>query len=113
MAHLQPRLFTFPFTRAALREEFSRRPDGPWQDFPRFLLGVRAHTRPGDTIAVVAPRPHWPEGDAYVRCRAAYFLTGRKLLPPGQARYAAFWRAAPPPQTSVVWSGDGGVLTRR
>jgi hypothetical protein len=34
-------------------------PDGQWEQYPRFLDGVRAHTKPGDRIAIVVPSMTW------------------------------------------------------
>jgi hypothetical protein len=95
-----------------------------WPQYSRFLDGVRAHTRPGDTIAVVVPAMGWDDGYRYAYYRASYFLTGREVLPlvdpqngriPRNlraARYIAAFGMRLRVPASVVWQGDGGALLR-
>ena len=123
--HLDYRLVSFPFlNREAFHRAFTAMPDGKWGEYPRFIEGVRAHTKPGDTIAIIAPNMRWDDGYSYAYYRAAYFLTGREVLPllyandtpiPGnldKAEYLAVWRA-PGPRAHIIWQGNGGVLLRR
>jgi len=112
--------------RAPLSEAFERSADTGWYpDFPTFIRGVRAHTKSGDTIAIIVPTPKWDGGYAYAFYRASYLLAGREVLPLvtpkdvvvmenfHRARYAAFWRVRPPAGAHVVWQGSGGALITR
>jgi hypothetical protein len=123
--HLDYKVASFPFLdREALHRAFTAMPDGRWGEYPRFLEGVRAHTKTGDRIAVIVPNMQWDGGYSYAYYRASYFLTGREVLPLlyrtdapirenfGQAEYLAVWNA-PAPQAHVVWQGNGGVLLSR
>jgi hypothetical protein len=110
------------------REPYSRAlaifPDRQWPQYPRFLAGVRAHTRPGDTITVVMPAMGWDDGYSYAYYRASYFLTGREVLPlvdrqngrlPQNfraARYIAAFGVTLRVPADVVWQGEGGALLR-
>jgi hypothetical protein len=99
-------------------------PDRQWPQYPRFLEGVRAHTQPGETIAVVVPSMAWDDGYSYAYYRASYFLTGREVLPlvtPGNGRLPQNFRAATyvaafgvklRVPADVVWQGEGGELVR-
>src|SRR5438093_1193036 len=78
---VEPRLLAVPFDRARLARAYARFADRLWPDYPRFLEGVRAHTRSGDTIALVVPTFNWDGGYSYAYYRATYFLTGREVLP--------------------------------
>src|SRR6185369_7940219 len=123
---VEPRLLGVPFHRAQFARIYASFADRLWPEYPRFLEGVRAHTQPGDTIALVVPTLNWDDGYSYAYYRASYFLTGREVLPLSDsgnhlqllnfrnARYIAAWRT-PVPQAhfTVVWSGAGGVLLRR
>jgi hypothetical protein len=126
LLRIEPRLLSIPFHRPQLARAYASFADRMWPDYPRFLEGVRAHTQPGDTIAIVVPTLNWDNGYSYAYYRASYFLTGREVLPLSDsgnhlqllnfrsAKYIAAWRA-PLPQAhfTVVWSGAGGVLLRR
>jgi hypothetical protein len=122
---VEPQLLNLPFQdRAPLAQAFNGYADRLWPQYPRFLEGVRAHTRPGDRVAVIVPSMQWDSGYSYAYYRASYFLTGREVLPlvlaedvPHSenfraAKYVAVWNAAPPPG-EVVWRGEGGVLLKR
>jgi hypothetical protein len=99
-------------------------PDGLWPQYPRFLEGVREHTKPGDTIAMVLPSMRWDYGYAYGYYRASYFLTGREVLPlvtPEDAslpqnfraaRYIAAFRRRLGAPADVVWQNKQGALLR-
>lgn len=99
-------------------------PDRQWPDYPRFLAGVREHTKPGDTIAVVVPAMGWDDGYSYAYYRASYFLTGREVLPlvtPENGRLPENFRAAKyiaafgvrlRVPADVVWQGERGALLR-
>ena len=123
---IEPRLLGVPFDRARLARAYTLFPDRLAPEYPRFLEGVRAHTRSGDTIAVIVPTPDWDAGYSYAYYRASYFLTGREVLPLSdragrlqlqnlrQAKYVAAWRTPVPREHyAMVWSGAGGVLLLR
>ena len=91
-----------------------------------FLEGVRARTRPGDSIAIAAPYATWQGGYDYVYARSTYVLSGRRVLPLrdpgsrpqpqslGRAQFVAAYRMnAPLPNFVPVWSGPDGMLLRR
>jgi hypothetical protein len=92
--------------------------------YPRFLEGVRAHTKPGDTIAIIVPRMSWDNGYMYAYYRASYFLAGREVLPlltetnqklPQNfraARYIAAYEMNLRMPAEIVWQGEGGTLLR-
>jgi hypothetical protein len=104
--------------------ELREAPDLPLPSYPRFLEGVRAHTQPGDTIAIIVPRMSWDNGYMYAYYRASYFLAGREVLPlvmPGNekvpqnfraARYIASFRMNVRTPAEIVWRGAGGTLLR-
>jgi hypothetical protein len=108
-----------PFTRA-----LATLPDRLWPEYPRFLEGVRAHTRPGDAIAVVVPSMGWDSGYSYAFYRASYFLAGREVLPlvdrqskriPENfraAQYVAAFGVRLRAPGQVVWAGEGGTLVK-
>ena len=118
-------LLQMPFTD---REPFARAltvfPDRLWPRYPRFLEGVRAHTRPGDTITLVVKSMGWEDGYSYAYYRACYFLTGREVLPlvnpengrlPQNfraARYVAVFGVQLRVPADVVWQGQDGALLR-
>src|SRR5258706_8994060 len=80
--HFDDRLLSFPFVdRAKVSAAFTSMPDGQWVDYPRFLEGVRAHTKPGDRIGLIVPQMHRDAGYSYAYYRASYFLTGREIIP--------------------------------
>lgn len=119
-------MLTLPFReRAPIARNYAEMADAAWYpDYPRFLEGVRAHTRPGDTIAILVPTPEWDPGYAYAYYRASYFLTGREVLPLmtaedplvvqnfRRAQWVAVWNQRVPPGERV-WSEHRGVLVRR
>src|SRR5437660_12626763 len=79
---VESRLLLLPFMdRGTSTRTMARYPDRAWPDYPLFLQGVREHTRPGDTIAVIVPAMTWDGGYSYAYYRASYFLTGREVLP--------------------------------
>src|SRR5256885_11697693 len=68
--------------RAVMHRFFTIFPDRLWYpDYPAFLEEVRAHTRPGDTIAILVPSMRWEAGYSYAYYRASYVLAGREVLP--------------------------------
>jgi len=123
---IEPQLLQLPFTnRQTLSAILRRWPDGNWQQYPRFLQQVRAHTRGGDSVVIVVPMLKWDDGYSYAYYRASYFLAGREVLPlvtaddrphPENiraARYIAGWHMRRQPGLGeVVWEGEGGVLLR-
>ena len=127
VAGIDPKLLSIPFyDRAALAPLFARFADRNWQQYARFLGGVREHTRGGERVAVLVPATEWESGYSYAYYRASYLLAGREVLPLldeqnrfhpenlQRAELVAVWRApVPPTHRNVVWSGDGGVLVRR
>ncbi len=123
---IEPQLLRLPFMdRTSLNRGLAQFADRQWQQFPRFLQGVRDHTRNGDTIAVLVPMLKWDDGYSYVYYRSSYFLAGRNVLPlvtaddhahPENfraARYIAAWHMHRPAGVGVVvWEGEGGALLR-
>ncbi|HEV7488063.1 MAG TPA: hypothetical protein VGQ65_20515 [Thermoanaerobaculia bacterium] len=118
------RLLELPFIdRGWAARTMARYPDR-WPDYPLFLEGVRAHTEPGDTIAVIVPAMNWDGGYSYAYYRASYFLTGREVLPlvtPGNVRLQQNFRAAKyiavfgvglRSPADVVWRSGRGALLR-
>src|SRR5258708_11909557 len=95
---IKPRMLQIVFIdREAAAREMNGSPDRLWPLYPRFLEGVRAHTQPGDTIAIIAPGIAWDNGYSYAYYRASYFLTGRHCLPllnPEHEQLAQNFRAA-------------------
>jgi hypothetical protein len=124
---VQPEIIQFCFLDPTpYRKYFTLRPDRLWPQYPRFLEGVRAQTRNGDSIALIASTLEWDKGYAYAYYRASYILAGREVLPMadsvgkphpenyGRARYVAVWNAPlPGGPHAVVWQGEGGVLLRK
>src|SRR5258708_39215299 len=115
--HLDYKLASFPFlNREPFHRAFTAAPDGRWGEYPHFLEGVRAHTKPGDRIAVVVPNMRWDDGYSYAYYRASYFLAGREVLPLryrtdapipenlAKTEYLAVWNTPAPP-VHVVWQG--------
>ena len=125
--HFDYKLVAFPFlNREAFHRAFTAVPDRGWGEYPRFLEGVRAHTKAGDRIAVIVPGMRWDEGYSYAYYRASYFLAGRDVLPlitaDGKAhmenfygaQYVVVWhRPVHPRMGRVVWEGEGGALVKR
>jgi hypothetical protein len=119
------RLLQLPFVD---RKPIARALDGfydrKWPQYPHFLDGIRAHTRPGDTIAVLVPAMGWEDGYSYAFYRASYSLTGREVIPlvspenvalPANlraARYVAAFGVRLRMPADVVWQGDSGALLR-
>ena len=126
VAGIDSKLLSIPFyDRAALAAVFEQR-YGAWGGFSPFLDGVRAHTRAGESVAVLVPTVHWEGGYSYAYYRASYVLAGREVLPlfddadrfhPENLRRAelvAIWGApVPPTHRKFVWQGYGGLLVRR
>lgn len=123
---VESRLLLLPFIdRGPSERAMARGSDRAWPDYPLFLQGVREHTQPGDTIAIIVPAMRWEAGYSYAYYRASYFLAGREVLPLvtpkdavvmdnfRRARYAAFWHVKPPANARVVWQGNGGLLVTR
>src|ERR1700688_5097444 len=80
--HFDYKLVAFPFlNREGFHRAFTALPDRGWSEYPRFLEGVREHTKAGDRIAVIVPGMRWDDGYSYAYYRASYFLTGREVLP--------------------------------
>ena len=122
---IETRLLQIPFVdRKPYMRAMALYPDRRWPQYPRFLDGVRAHTKPGDTIAVVVPAMGWDDGYSYAYYRASYFLTGREVLPlvdpqngripPNfrAARYIAAFGVTLRVPADVIWQGEGGALVR-
>lgn len=98
--------------------------DRVWPDYPRFLEGVREHTSPGDTIAIIVPAMRWEAGYSYAFYRASYFLAGREVLPlltPNDERLPQNYRAAKyiavfgvglRAPADLVWRSGRGALLR-
>jgi hypothetical protein len=118
-------LLELPFIdRAEALRTRVRNPDRAWPDYPVFLQGVREHTKPGDTIAIIVPALGWETGYSYAYYRASYFLTGREVLPvvtPDNARlpqnfrgakYVAVFGVGLRVPADVVWRGGRGALLR-
>lgn len=125
VTRVEPWLLEIPFRdRAPLARVMERSADGNWWQYADFIHGVRAHTQPGDTIAVIIPTASWDGGYSYAYYRASYVLSGRIVLPlvdPQDRQhpenldavsYVAVWRTRLTPRGTPVWSGDGGTLTR-
>ena len=124
---IDPVLLKFAFAdRQEMHRLFTTYPDRGWDDYPRFLDDVRAHTGPGDSIALLVPQMRWDDGYSYAYYRASYFLSGREVLPLAmqdgkplaqnfaRAKYIASWRRNVIDATRrVVWSGDHGTLLER
>jgi len=125
---IEPQLLRLPFmNRTKFNAEIAQMADGQWWQYPRFLQGVREHTRDGDVIAIVVPPRKWDDGYSYAYYRASYFLAGRVVLPlvteddrehPENfraARYVAAWhiRGMGAGVGRMVWEGEGGVLLQR
>ncbi|HWS71775.1 MAG TPA: hypothetical protein VN605_06650 [Thermoanaerobaculia bacterium] len=114
--------------RSALAERARRTADREWYPlYPRFLAEVRARTKDGSSIAIVAPPQRWMDGYDFAFYRASYLLAGRTVLPvldskdalhPENLRaadYVAVWgRPFQADERSViVWRGEGGALLGR
>ena len=122
---VEARLLQLPFVdRTPYARAMAIYPDRQWPGYPRFLVGVREHTRPGDTIAVVVPAMGWDDGYSYAYYRASYFLTGREVLPLATpengripqnlraANYVAAFGVTLRVPAGVVWQGERGALLR-
>ena len=119
------RLLRLPFiSRTAAIREVVTDTDRGWRDYPRFLEGVREHTAPGDSIAILLPTRSWENGYFYGYYRASYFLAGREVLPvvqPGDmpvpqnihdAKYVAAFGVGLRTPADVVWRSGRGTLLR-
>jgi hypothetical protein len=122
---VEARLLRLPFVdRRPYARTLAVFPDRQWPHYPRFLEGVRAHTQPGESIAVVVPAMGWDDGYSYAYYRATYFLTGREVLPlvtPQNGRLPQNFRAAKyiaafgvrlRVPADVVWQDNSGALLR-
>jgi hypothetical protein len=122
---VESRMLLLPFIdRGPSERAMARGSDRAWPDYPLFLQGVREHTRPGDTIAVIVPIMRWETGYSYAFYRASYFLTGREVLPlvtPDDGRLPQNFRAAKyiavfgvglRTPADVVWRSGRGALLR-
>src|SRR2546423_12833950 len=102
---VDPRLLRFALVdRSVMNRVMTRYPDRGWEAYPDFLEAVRAHTKHGDSIALLVPAAHWDGGYSYAYYRASYFLAGREVLPLidrddsaqpqnfESAKYVAAWR---------------------
>ena len=119
------RLLQLPFIdRRPASQAMAAYPDRQWPQYPRFLEGVRAHTKKGDTITLVVPAMGWDAGYSYAYYRASYFLAGREVLPlvtpengriPQNlraAKYIAAFGVGLRVPADVVWQGEHGALLR-
>jgi hypothetical protein len=122
---VESRMLLLPFIdRGPSERAMERYTDRAWPDYPLFLQGVREHTRPGDTIAVIVPIMRWETGYSYAFYRASYFLTGREVLPlvaPDNerlpqnfrdAKYIAVFGVGLRVPADVVWRSGRGALLR-
>ena len=122
---VESRMLLLPFIdRGPSEQAMAAFPDRVWPDYPRFLEGVREHTSPGDTIAIIVPAMRWEAGYSYAFYRASYFLTGREVLPlltPNDERLPQNYRAAKyvavfgvglRAPADVVWHSGRGALLR-
>lgn len=99
--------------RAALR---ARLRDAQYVKLPgsrRFLDDVRARTRDGETVAVLAPPIAGAE--YYLFARSLYPLAGRHVVtsPAGADAIAAYRVVPRVPGFAIVWRSEDGVLLRR
>lgn len=122
---VEARLLQMPFIdRTSFARAMAAYPDRLWPEYPRFLEGVREHTKPGDSIAVIVPGMGWDDGYSYAYYRASYFLTGREVLPlvtpeNGRlmenfrgAKYIAAFGVRLRVPADVVWQSEHGALLR-
>lgn len=121
---IEPQLLRLPFIdRTKFDRELAEMADGQWWQYPRFLEGVREHTKPGEKIAIMVPPNKWDEGYSYAYYRGSYFLSGREVLPViteddrvhlenlrGADAIAAWHMRGRPRGARVVWEGEGGLL---
>ena len=124
---IEPQLLRLPFMdRTKLNRELAQSADGEWRQYPRFLEGVRQHTKPGEKIAILVPPSKWDDGYSYAYYRASYFLAGREVLPlvteddrphPENVRAAdaiAAWHMRVRAGVGrVAWAWEGGLLLQR
>lgn len=122
---IEPILLSLPFRdRRPMAAAFANRADQLFPGYVEFLAEVRAHTRDGDSIAIVVPSRSWERGYSYAYYRASYLLAGREVLPlvdrsdrvvtgnMRAAQYVASWGVTPPPG-EVVSKRNRGVLVKR
>lgn len=116
----------FTPTRDAFARQVTNLPFRQTPGLREFMEGVRAHTAPGERIAIAAPFTQWEGGYAYAFYRSTYVLAGRQTVPlvdrsdrplPRNLALAdsvAAWRVdATLPNFVTVWRGRDGVLLRR
>src|SRR6478672_6985903 len=79
---IEPVLLSLPFRdRQAVTAAVAGRTDQLFPGYTDFLAEVRAHTRAGDSIAILVPSRSWERGYSYAYYRASYLLAGREVLP--------------------------------
>jgi hypothetical protein len=117
---IDARMLQLPFSGRGVEND----PDRGWPDYPGFLDGVREHTNPGDTIAIILPTLSWERGYFYGYYRASYFLAGRAVLPVIEAgdrrlpqnirdaKYVAVFGVGLRRPADVVWRSGRGALLR-
>jgi hypothetical protein len=122
---IEGRMLQLPFiSRAAAVREMVTDTDRAWPDYPGFLEGVREHTKPGDSIALILPTMSWERGYFYGYYRASYFLAGREVLPLVEAgdrrlpqnfhdaKYIAVFGVRLRHPADVMWRSGRGALLR-
>jgi len=123
---VESRMLLLPFIdRGPSEQAMATFTDRAWPDYPRFLEGVREHTQPGDTIAIIVPAMRWEAGYSYAFYRASYFLTGREVLPVltphdeplpqnyRAAKYIAVFGVGLRIPPDAVWRSRRGALLRQ
>jgi hypothetical protein len=123
---LDPTLFRIALaSRTGIRDQMAHYADRGWNGYPAFLEGVRAHTKAGDSIALIVPPTRGDTGYSYAYYRASYFLAGREVLPLidrddvpqranfARAKYVAVWGRSVRASLRIIWSGAGGTLLER
>ena len=124
-AGVEPILLSFPFRdRQPFVAQYATMLDRLSPDYVGFLESVRAHTKNGDTIALIVPQRRWEFGYSYAYYRASYVLAGRTVLPLvwhhnellganfAVAQYVAAWNVSAP-AGAVVFREKRGALVRR
>ncbi|MGZ7080903.1 MAG: hypothetical protein ACXVJT_15930 [Thermoanaerobaculia bacterium] len=122
---IEPTLLSLPFRdRRPMAAAFATRAD-LLPGYADFLADVRAHTRDGDSIAIIVPSRSWERGYSYAYYRASYLLAGRVVLPlvdrndrvvtenMRAAHYVAAWGVTPPAGDVVVKRNRGVLVKRR
>jgi len=125
-AGVEPILLSLPIRdRQPLIAQYATMLDQSSPGYVDFLESVRAHTKNGDTIALVVPQRRWEFGYSYAYYRASYVLAGRTVLPLvwhrnellaanfAAAQYVAAWRVNAPPGAVVFREKNGSLVKRR